>query len=135
MMGRRTHASIHSTQNTADLESDKCASARAGRRNTRLTPHWTSTGIPGLWSTRSWLSLFSLQAQRMSVALQLAAAEEIRQCKLGLAGRRGVGGRRRRLDCVTTCLPVFVACLAFVPRLREICAASRVPCPRVHFNL
>ena len=31
-------------------------------------------GDEASWSTRSWLSL---QAQRMSVALQLAAAEEI----------------------------------------------------------
>ena len=38
------------------------------------------------WSTRSWLSL---QAQRMSVALQLAAAEEI---ATELQARRGVGG-------------------------------------------
>ena len=33
-----------------------------------------STEDEASWSTRSWLSL---QAQRMSVALQLAAAEEI----------------------------------------------------------
>ena len=45
------------------------------------------------WSTRSWLSL---QAQRMSVTLQLAAAEEI-ATELRLAAASD-GGRRRRLD-------------------------------------
>ena len=45
------------------------------------------------WSTRSWLSL---QAQRMSVALQLAAAEEIAtELRLAAASEEG---RRRRLD-------------------------------------
>ena len=45
------------------------------------------------WSTRSWLSL---QAQRMSVALQLARGGG-RDCDRAEA-RRGVGGRRSRLD-------------------------------------
>ena len=69
------------------------------------------------WSTRSWLSL---QAQRMSVALQLAAAEEIAtELRLTAASEDAVASR---LPCVTTCLPVFVAW-----RLCPVCAASRAP--------
>ena len=41
--------------------------------NLQVKPGYTSEDEAS-WSTRSWLSL---QAQRMSVALQLAAAEEI----------------------------------------------------------
>ena len=74
------------------------------------------------WSTRSWLSL---QAQRMSVALQLAAANEIATDRA--QSQAGSPRRRRtppspRLPCVTTCLPVFVAW-----RLCPVCAASRAP--------
>ena len=72
------------------------------------------------WSTRSWLSL---QAQRMSVALQLAAAEEIAtELRLAAASEDAAVAYGFRLPCVTTCLPVFVAW-----RLCPVCAASRAP--------
>ena len=48
MTGRRTHASIHSTQNTADLKSDKCA-----RRRRREILSWGSRShsyVSGLFS-------------------------------------------------------------------------------------
>ena len=75
------------------------------------------------WSTRSWLSL------RRPSACQSRCSSRRRK---RLRPSSGSPRRRRtppspRLPCVTTCLPVFVAWLAFVPRL------CRVPCPRVHF--
>ena len=71
------------------------------------------------WSTRSWLSL---QAQRMSVALQLAAAEEIATEPSGSPRRRRTPPSPR-LPCVKLHVPPRLCSLAFVPRLCRV----RVP--------
>jgi len=57
------------------------------------------------WSTRSWLSLRRPSAC-MSVALQLAAAEEIAtELRLAVASEDATVAK---LPCVTMCLPVFL---------------------------